>query len=253
MKTAALLPLLPLLPLLTGPLRAAPAGEITAAELMERMPALIESAPEPPEITEDQVMAIEEDDPETHVFINRARARPPRPVRLGGDGRLRLIRPDTGEKAAAAYRRPDGSYDRKELEKLDRLLRCRLTGKQAEMPIRLLETLDAVEDKFGGRPVVVMSGYRAPAVNRHIPGAARWSLHMLGWAADIRITGVPTEELSDFAAGLKAGGVGHYPGSGFVHIDAGRSRRWENRGRAAPGYQSSPPKPPSPPNPRPPR
>ena len=222
-----------LLPLLSCPLPAAPGGEITAADLLERMPDLIESAPEPPEITEDQVIALEEDDPETHIFINRARARPPRPVRLGGDGRLRLIRPDTREKMSALYRRPDGSYDREELERLDRLLRCRLTGKTAEMPVRLIEILDAVEDKFGGRPLVVMSAYRTPSVNRHVPGAARWSLHMLGWAADISLPGVPAGDIAGFAAGLKAGGVGHYPDSGFVHIDAGRARRWEKRGRAA--------------------
>jgi uncharacterized protein YcbK (DUF882 family) len=229
MRIAALCLLL----LLRCPPPSAGSAEITAADLMERMPDLIGSVPEPPEITEDQVMALEEDDPETHIFINRALARPPRPARLGGDGRLRLIRPDTREKISAAYRRPDGSYDRRELERLDRLLRCRFTGKHAEMPARLIEILDAVEDRFGGRPLVVMSGYRTPAVNKHVPGAARWSLHMLGWAADIRIAGTPTEDIARFAAGLKAGGVGHYPDSGFVHIDAGRARRWEKRGRSA--------------------
>ncbi len=230
MKNAVLLLLLSLP---SCPPPAAPGAEITAADLLERMPELINSAPEPPEITEDQVIALEEDDPETHIFINRAKARPPRPVRLGGDGRLRLIRPDTREKLSAAYRRPDGSYDRQELERLDRLLRCRLTGKTTEMPARLMEILDAVEDKFGGNPLVVMSAYRTPSLNKHVPRAARWSLHMLGWAADIRIPGVPTEDIARFAEGLKAGGVGHYPDSGFVHIDAGRARRWEKRARAA--------------------
>jgi uncharacterized protein YcbK (DUF882 family) len=32
--------------------------------------------------------------------------------------------------------------------------------------------------------------------------------------------------LRDAALGLARGGVGHYPGPNFVHVDTGRVRRW---------------------------
>jgi uncharacterized protein YcbK (DUF882 family) len=49
---------------------------------------------------------------------------------------------------------------------------------------------------------------------------------MQGQAIDIRLPGVPLADLRDAAVELKAGGVGYYPGSRFVHLDTGRVRRW---------------------------
>ena len=45
-----------------------------------------------------------------------------------------------------------------------------------------------------GRPIVVSSGYRSPALNRAIGGAAA-SDHMHGRAADISVPGMPVAEL----------------------------------------------------------
>jgi uncharacterized protein YcbK (DUF882 family) len=50
---------------------------------------------------------------------------------------------------------------------------------------------------------------------------------MLGWAVDIRVPGRGPSEIADFAAKINEGGVGYYPAAAFVHLDAGRSRRWE--------------------------
>ncbi|EEP59913.1 twin-arginine translocation pathway signal [Sulfurihydrogenibium yellowstonense SS-5] len=49
---------------------------------------------------------------------------------------------------------------------------------------------------------------------------------MQGKAIDINISGVPLHILRDVAISLKAGGVGYYPSSNFVHIDTGRIRYW---------------------------
>ncbi len=49
---------------------------------------------------------------------------------------------------------------------------------------------------------------------------------MLGKAMDFRLEGVPLAEVRKAALSLKAGGVGYYPGSNFVHIDTGRVRFW---------------------------
>ncbi len=76
----------------------------------------------------------------------------------------------------------------------------------------------------------VISGYRSPATNEKLRGSssgvAKKSLHMLGKAVDIRLPGCRLDHLRKAALGLQAGGVGYYPGSGFIHIDTGRVRRW---------------------------
>ena len=154
-------------------------------------------------------------------------------MNLGGDGRLLLTRQDTGEQAAAVYRRADGTYDEAGLARLNRLMRCRLTGKETAVSIKLIEILDAIEDKFGKKGLLLLSGYRTPTLNRQVSGAARRSLHMLGWAADIRVAGRGADKVTAYARKLHAGGVGYYPDAAFTHIDAGRTRHWvQKRPRA---------------------
>lgn len=46
--------------------------------------------------------------------------------------------------------------------------------------------LDPLREAWGG-PIDVTSGYRCPALNKVVPGAAKNSQHMTGQAADIRI------------------------------------------------------------------
>ncbi|HYR01229.1 MAG TPA: DUF882 domain-containing protein [Casimicrobiaceae bacterium] len=79
-------------------------------------------------------------------------------------------------------------------------------------------------------PYEVISGYRSPATNdflrRHGGGVAEHSLHLEGRAIDIRLADVPLADLRDAAASLRAGGVGFYPQSQFVHVDTGRVRHW---------------------------
>jgi uncharacterized protein YcbK (DUF882 family) len=49
---------------------------------------------------------------------------------------------------------------------------------------------------------------------------------MQGMAIDIRLAGTALSNLRGAALALKAGGVGYYPSSDFVHVDVGRVRRW---------------------------
>ena len=49
---------------------------------------------------------------------------------------------------------------------------------------------------------------------------------MLGQAIDFRLDGVNLKKVRDAAIELKAGGVGYYPRSNFVHIDTGPVRHW---------------------------
>lgn len=48
---------------------------------------------------------------------------------------------------------------------------------------RTAQLLEEVRSLLGGKPLLVSSGYRAPAVNQAVGGAAN-SAHMLGCAAD---------------------------------------------------------------------
>jgi uncharacterized protein YcbK (DUF882 family) len=79
-------------------------------------------------------------------------------------------------------------------------------------------------------PYEVISGYRSPATNAMLRragrGVARGSLHVQAMAIDVRIPDTPLTALRDAALGLRLGGVGYYPSSGFVHVDVGRVRRW---------------------------
>jgi uncharacterized protein YcbK (DUF882 family) len=219
----------------------APAGcfaagkEISASEFIENFSSLLDLAPEPPMVTEAEVIELEEGDVQTYIFVRGAAAHPPPPVNLGGDGRLAISRPDTGERIVSAYRNGDGTYNQAELDKIQRLMRCRQTGKETAISIKLLEILDIVEDRLGKGGLTLLSGYRSPKFNKKLPGAARWSTHMLGWAADIRIPGRSPAEVADFAAKINEGGVGFYPDAAFVHLDSGRPRRWEVRKKPKPG------------------
>ena len=61
----------------------------------------------------------------------------------------------------------------------------------------LAALLQKIRDHFG-RPVVITSGYRTAADNRSVGGAA-YSQHLYGRAADIRVQGIPVEQLAAYA------------------------------------------------------
>ena len=79
-------------------------------------------------------------------------------------------------------------------------------------------------------PVQVFCGYRSPTTNAMLRrlhfGAARNSLHMQAMAVDLFVPDRPLRLVRAAAVQLKAGGVGYYPRSGFVHVDTGDIRYW---------------------------
>jgi uncharacterized protein YcbK (DUF882 family) len=98
--------------------------------------------------------------------------------------------------------------------------------------VELLQNLQIIRDHFQ-RPIVIISGYRSPERNAAVGGADK-SQHLEAKAADIKIAGVPTEEIYNridklIAQGkIKQGGLGKYVKSGFVHYDVrGTKARWE--------------------------
>jgi uncharacterized protein YcbK (DUF882 family) len=63
-------------------------------------------------------------------------------------------------------------------------------------------------------------------LHEHSNGVAKHSMHMEGRAIDIRIPGKDLAMLRKVAMAQRAGGVGYYPDSQFVHMDTGRVRYW---------------------------
>ena len=99
------------------------------------------------------------------------------------------------------------------------------------MDQRLLDLLYALQGRTGRRDKFhVISGYRSPATNAMLnarsSGVAKHSYHMKGMAIDIRLPGYDLHKLHQAALALKAGGVGCYPSSNFIHVDVGPVRRW---------------------------
>ena len=145
----------------------------------------------------------------------------------------------TTEFACQAYTAPDGHHPAvpypQEWE-ADRLVELK----------RLLERIRLV---CGSHPIHILCGYRTIDFNaelrrrglqgeRHATGVALNSQHTEGKAADIQIFGMDTIALlkaildAHVAGQLpELGGLGFYPGLGFVHVDTerlpdGALRRW---------------------------
>lgn len=136
----------------------------------------------------------------------------------------------TGESFSGAYRVGD-KYLPEAFERINYFLRDFRTGDAFPMDPRVIDILSLVQDGTGkGTPLEILSGYRTPKTNamlrRVSEGVARNSFHMYGQAVDIRMPGFGTRKLSHVAKNLRAGGVGYYPKSHFVHVDTGDIRSW---------------------------
>lgn len=59
----------------------------------------------------------------------------------------------------------------------------------------LVSILDILRNQ-AGKPVIINSGYRTPARNKEV-GGAKYSYHMRGMAADIRIEGMTAKEIAN--------------------------------------------------------
>lgn len=157
----------------------------------------------------------------------------PARANVGAANETRILRFDhlhTGERLQVAYFSA-GQYVPDALSEVNHLLRDFRTGDVAQIDPGLLDILHRLSAVTGStRPFEVISGYRSPKTNeglrRHSSGVASGSLHMEGRAIDIRLADVPLPHLHQAALALRAGGVGYYPASDFVHVDTGRIRTW---------------------------
>ncbi|WP_119300059.1 DUF882 domain-containing protein [Dongia deserti] len=147
-----------------------------------------------------------------------------------GTRTLGLVSTHTNEKIMATYWR-DGVYDKGALKDINYVLRDFRTGDVAVMDPQLLDLLVELHRRTGSRKAFqVISGYRSPKTNAMLAsgsgGVAKRSLHMEAKAIDIRLYDVALSDLRQTAIAMKAGGVGYYKKSDFVHVDTGRVRQW---------------------------
>jgi uncharacterized protein YcbK (DUF882 family) len=143
---------------------------------------------------------------------------------------LRMYNTHTGESLRSVFW-AEGQFIPDALKDINKLLRDHRNDKIAEMDPKLIVLLNDVSDKFGDNQVLhIISGYRSPESNAKLAaasnGVARHSMHMDGKAIDIRLPGKNLAQLHKAAMSMKAGGVGYYPDSQFVHMDTGRVRYW---------------------------
>jgi uncharacterized protein YcbK (DUF882 family) len=152
-------------------------------------------------------------------------------VPLPAARRLSFYNLHTDERVETCYWE-NGTYVPTALEQIDTVLRDHRTGETRQMSPALIDLVFALTALLGtSAPVQVISGYRSPATNALLragdPGqVAENSLHLTGEAVDLRFENRPLRRVRDAALSLRAGGVGYYPSSRFVHLDVGRPRRW---------------------------
>jgi uncharacterized protein YcbK (DUF882 family) len=124
-----------------------------------------------------------------------------------------------------------GRYVPQALSEAMRVLRDWRNGQEHVMDPRLFDALHAISEKLEtNKPFQIISGYRSPQTNAMLharsSGVASNSQHTQGKASDVRIEGVDLRNLHKAALSIRAGGVGFYPVSNFVHVDVASVRQW---------------------------
>lgn len=85
---------------------------------------------------------------------------------------------------------------------------------------RLVQLLQRVSDRFPGRRIELISGYRP---GRQASGETH---HSRGQAIDFRVEGVSNRTLAFFVRAFDKVGVGFYPNSVFIHMDVRDRNAW---------------------------
>jgi uncharacterized protein YcbK (DUF882 family) len=136
----------------------------------------------------------------------------------------------TGQKLDVCYY-AQGEYQPEALKKINYIFRDHRTEEIKPIHKGLLNLLHSISMTLD-RPtrLHIISGYRSPVTNAKLSKKSKYvvknSLHIKGKAADIRIPEYDTRRLRNTCMKLKAGGVGYYRKSDFVHVDIGLVRQW---------------------------
>lgn len=143
---------------------------------------------------------------------------------------IALYNVHTGENLSCCYF-ANGQYEKGSIKDLNQILRDFRANQPTSMDPKLYDILYTLHTDLGSKePFHIISGYRSPKTNEKLRKmgrkVAKRSYHLKGKAIDIFLPDVPLKKLHRAALKLKAGGVGYYPHSNFVHIDTGPVRSW---------------------------
>jgi uncharacterized protein YcbK (DUF882 family) len=127
----------------------------------------------------------------------------------------------------------DGDYIPEALDEVNYLLRDYRANLIKEIDPNLLDLLHNLNQKLEcDSPYHVISGYRSPRTNAALRKrnrkVARNSLHMSGMAVDLRVPDMHVKNICNAAQEMRGGGVGYYARRGFVHLDVGDVRTWQD-------------------------
>lgn len=86
----------------------------------------------------------------------------------------------------------------------------------------LVSVLDILRNKIS-KPIYINSGYRTPEWNRKCDGA-KYSYHMRGMAADIRVNGISAKELANKLNEIVPDECGIIVYNSWVHFDVRTSK-----------------------------
>ncbi|PYF12999.1 uncharacterized protein YcbK (DUF882 family) [Rhodobacter viridis] len=153
-------------------------------------------------------------------------------LRGAGDiRRIHMYSGRTGESLDTIYW-IEGEYVPEALNEITRFMRDWRTNDVKTIDPRTVDIAAASHRLLdSSEPYMLLSGYRSPATNAMLRsrshGVARNSLHMKGMAADLRMRSRSVGQIYSAALSCRAGGVGRYNHSGFVHMDCGDIRSWQ--------------------------
>lgn len=88
----------------------------------------------------------------------------------------------------------------------------------------LCTILDILRNKIG-KPVIITSGYRTPEWNKKCNGA-KYSYHMRGMAADIRVDGMSAKELAKELDKIVENSCGIIVYNNWVHFDVRDGKKY---------------------------
>lgn len=152
-------------------------------------------------------------------------------LRGAGDiRRIRMYSGRTGEKIDMIYW-IEGDYIKEASKQINHFMRDWRNDQLKTIDLRTIDIMAAAHNLMdANEPYMMLSGYRSPQTNAMLrsrsKGVAKNSLHMKGQAADLRLNSRSVGQMARAAQSCRAGGVGRYSGSNFVHMDCGVVRSW---------------------------
>ena len=149
---------------------------------------------------------------------------------LGDFRKLNLTNQRTGERLNIIYF-ADGEYIPEAVDELSYIFRDWRRNEIKPIDKRTIDIAAAVYRKVdAAEPLQIISGYRSPETNQMLRrkgrGVAKNSFHTRGMAIDLTMQSRSVSQMYRAAMDLKAGGVGRYSRSHFIHVDCGPCRSW---------------------------